>query len=75
MSITMNILGARQDAEEAVNDTYLAVWNTVKPQKPNHLAGYVYATGRNISLDRLKYLSADKRNGSYYYGEPLRAQI
>ena len=75
MSITMNILGARQDAEEAVNDTYLAVWNTVPPQKPNPLAGYVYATGRNISLDRLKYLSADKRNGRYYDGEPLRAQI
>lgn len=65
MSITMNILGVRQDAEEAVNDTYLAVWNTVPPQKPNPLAGYVYATGRNISLDRLKYLSADKRNGRY----------
>ena len=75
MSITMNILGARQDAEEAVNDTYLAVWNTVPPQKPNPLAGYVYATGRNISLDRLKYLSADKRNGRYYDGERLRAQI
>ena len=65
MSIAMNILGVRQDAEEAVNDTYLAVWNTVPPQKPDPLAGYVYATGRNISLDRLKYLSADKRCGRY----------
>lgn len=31
MSIAMNILGIYQDAEESVNDTYLAVWNTVPP--------------------------------------------
>ena len=65
MSIAMNILGVRQDAEETVNDTYLAVWNTVPPKKPDPLAGYVYATGRNISLDRLKYLTAEKRDGRY----------
>ena len=65
MSIAMNILGVPQDAEESVNDTYLAVWNTVPPRQPDPLAGYVYATGRNISLDRLKYLTADKRNGRY----------
>ena len=59
MSIAMNILGGYQDAEESVNDTYLAVWNTVPPKKPDPLAGYVYATGRNISLDRLKYNTAD----------------
>lgn len=65
LSIAMNILGVPQDAEEAVNDTYLAVWNAVPPQKPDPLAGYVYTTGRNISLDRLKYLRADKRDGRY----------
>lgn len=26
---------------------------------------YVYATGRNISLDRLKYITAEKRDGRY----------
>ncbi len=65
MSIAMNILGVHQDAEETVNDTYLAVWNTVPPKKPDPLAGYVYATGRNISLDRLKYNTAEKRSGRY----------
>ena len=64
-SIAMNILGVYQDTEEAVNDTYLAVWNTVPPKKPEPLAGYVYATGRNISLDRLKYNAAEKRNSRY----------
>ena len=65
MSIAMNILGVRQDAEESVNDTYLAVWNTIPPKKPDPLAGYVYAGGRNISLDRLKYTTAEKRNSRY----------
>ena len=65
MAIAMNILGVRQDAEETVNDTYLAVWNTVPPKKPDPLAGYVYATGRNLSLDRLKYITAQKRDSRY----------
>ena len=65
MSIAMNILGVYQDAEESVNDTYLAIRNTVPPKKPDPLAGFVYATGRNISLDRLKYNTAQKRSGRY----------
>lgn len=65
IQIAMNILGIRQDAEEAVNDTYLAVWNTIPPKIPQQLAAYVYKTGRNISLDRLKYNTAEKRDGRY----------
>ena len=38
MSIAMNILGVHRDAEESVNDTYLAVWNTIPPKKPDSLA-------------------------------------
>ena len=65
MSIAMKILGTHQDAEESVNDTYLAVWNQIPPQRPDPLAGYVYKTGRNISLDRLKYNTAAKRDNRY----------
>lgn len=65
MATAMNILGIYQDAEESVSDTYLAVWNTIPPKKPDPLAGYVYKTGRNISLDRLKYNTAAKRDGRY----------
>lgn len=60
-----NILSRHEDAEESVNDTYLAVWNAVPPQRPEPLAGYVYRTGRYIALDRLKYLTAEKRNSRY----------
>lgn len=65
MALAMNILEDRRDAEEAVSDTYLAVWNCVPPKKPDPLAGFVLKTGRNISLDRLKYNAAEKRRSRY----------
>lgn len=61
----MNILGNPQDAEEAVNDTYLALWNAIPPQKPDPLAGYVHRTGRNIALKKYRYKSAQKRAAQY----------
>lgn len=33
-SLSLNILGDRQDAEECVNDAYLGAWNTIPPQNP-----------------------------------------
>ena len=61
----MNILGRHEDAEESVSDTYLAVWNAVPPNQPDPLSGFVYKTGRNIALDRLRYLTAEKRSSRY----------
>lgn len=49
-----NILDSNEDAEECVNDTYLAIWNAIPPAKPDPLAPYVYRTGKNIALDRLR---------------------
>ena len=60
-----NILGLHEEAEETVNDTYLAVWNAVPPVQPDPLEGYVYRTGRNIALDRLRFLTAEKRCSRY----------
>ncbi len=65
MATARNILGDRRDAEEAVSDTYLAVWNAVPPQKPDPLAGYVYRTGRNLALKKLRAAAAQKRDGRY----------
>ena len=61
----MNILGRHEDAEESVSDTYLAVWNAVPPRKPDPLAGFVYQTGRHIALDKLRHLTAEKRDCRY----------
>lgn len=65
MSTALNILGIREDAEEAVSDTYYAVWNVVPPKEPDPLDPFVYRVGRNLALKRLRRNTAQKRNGSY----------
>ena len=49
MHIARAILGDEEDAKECVNDTWLKAWNTIPPQKPNHLAAYL---GRITRIDR-----------------------
>ena len=63
--MAMNILGRHEDAQESVNDTYLAVWDAIPPESPEPLSGYVYRTGRNIALKRLRYETAHKRRSDY----------
>ena len=60
-----NILGDPQDAQECVNDTYLAIWNTIPPQNPDPLWAYVCRVGKNICCNRLRSNHAQKRCGEY----------
>ncbi|MBR0063366.1 MAG: sigma-70 family RNA polymerase sigma factor [Oscillospiraceae bacterium] len=60
-----HILNDRQDTEECVNDAYLAVWNTVPPQKPAHLVSYVCAIARNLAVNRYHARHAKKRSADY----------
>ena len=61
--VAHNLLGSEQDAEECVNDTYLAVWNSIPPNHPEPLRPYVCRIGRNIALNRLRSNTAQKRSG------------
>lgn len=61
--LAKNILRDPEDAEEAVSDTYLALWNAIPPAEPDPLAPYVYRTGRNVALKRLRHETAGKRSG------------
>lgn len=63
--LTLNILGNIRDAEECVNDTYLALWNAIPPARPNPLTGYVLRTGRNLALKKLRRNTALKRDSRY----------
>lgn len=60
-SISYNILRCQEDAQECVNDTYWKAWLSIPPQRPNHLAAYLGKITRNLSIDRIKRLSAQKR--------------
>ena len=63
--LAMNILHSYRDAEETVNDTYLAIWQAIPPAKPDPLSAYVYRTGRNTALKRLRENTALKRCSQY----------
>ena len=39
-TIANNILGNHLDAEECVNDTYLAAWSSIPPERPRQLSAY-----------------------------------
>ena len=62
-SIAHHILPAREDAEESVNDTYLAAWNAMPPNRPAILSTFLGKLTRRISIDRWRRLSAGKRGG------------
>ncbi len=59
------ILDSRQDAEECVNDAYLAVWNTVPPARPDPLVSYVCRITRNLAIKKYHANTALKRNSRY----------
>lgn len=63
--IAMNILGDHHDAEECVNDTYLALWNTIPPQRPDPLVAYACRVSRNTALTRLRNDTALRRCNDY----------
>lgn len=51
--IAYNILRNNEDAEECVNDTYLRVWNSIPPKRPNKLQTYLGKITRNLALNML----------------------
>ena len=60
-----NILNNSFDAEECVNGAYLGAWNTIPPQKPDVLPGYVCRIVRNLAIKKYHSNKAEKRNSIY----------
>ena len=60
-----NILQDRLHVEECVNDTYLGVWNSIPPHRPNPLVSYVCSITRNLAVSRLRSNAAVKRNSNF----------
>lgn len=65
-TVAQNVLGNPHDAEECVNDAYLAVWNAIPPAQPQHLLPYLAKATRNIALNRLAHDRAQKRDGRFH---------
>ncbi len=62
--LSRNLVGSPEDAEECVNDAYLAVWNAVPPERPERLMAYLCRIVRNRSLSRRRGSLARKRSAT-----------
>ena len=58
------ILHSPSDSEETLNDSYLAAWNSMPDNRPDHLGGYMAKIIRNLSLNRYEKSKAEKRGGN-----------
>lgn len=62
-SIAHNILENREDAEEAVSDTYLGAWATIPPHKPVVLSTFLGKIARRTAIKRYHHSRTQKRGG------------
>lgn len=62
-AIACNILALREDAEEAVNDTWLGAWNAIPPAMPAVLRTFLGKITRRLSLKKYRDLTREKRGG------------
>lgn len=62
-SIAYHICGAKEDAEECVNDTWLHAWNRMPAERPSALGAFLGRITRNLALDRIKARNTVKRGG------------
>lgn len=66
MKIANNILSDYEDSRESVNDTYLAAWNSIPPNKPEVLKTYLVKLTRRISIDIFRKKTRVKRQTTEY---------
>lgn len=61
--IASNFLALREDREECVNDVMLALWNSIPPEKPQNLPGYISEVTRRQAINKSRANNAWKRGG------------
>ncbi len=66
LKVAYNVLADRQDSEECVNDTYLAVWSSIPPQCPESLSTYLSKITREKAIDIYRKQNSQKRRQSQY---------
>ena len=61
MSVAEYIVHNRLDSEECLNDTYLAAWNTIPPERPKLLKAFLTAIMRNVAIRKYRMKTSSKR--------------
>ena len=59
--IASNFLALPEDREECVNDVLLALWNSIPPEKPDNLPGYISEVARRQAVNKSRANNAWKR--------------
>lgn len=62
-SVSSPYLLSSEDREECINDALLALWNSIPPECPRSLFGYLTGIVRNLAKSRVRAASAQKRGG------------
>ena len=70
-TIVGRVLSSREDTEECLDDVYVALWDSIPPQRPVSLPAYIGKTARNTALKRLEYYTAKKRSAAILSLEEL----
>ena len=61
--VSYSILRSDTEAEECVNDAYVAAWRSIPPKRPERLTAYLGKLVRNISINRYLHDRREKRSG------------
>lgn len=60
--VAYHILRCPEDSEEVVEDVYFAAWNAIPPEVPRVFKHFLSRITRNLSFNRLDYLTAKQRD-------------
>ena len=62
-AIAGNILSSSEDSQECVQDALLRLWNAIPPLRPRCLQAYLGRVTRNLAVNRLRAMGAQRRGG------------
>ena len=70
--LSFSLLSSREDAEECVNDTYVAAWGAMPDERPDRLCAFLCRIDRRISINKYKSMHRQKRGGADLIIEELK---
>ena len=71
VGISTALVPSAEDAEECVNDTYVAAWDSMPDERPVYLGAFLSKIVRRISIDRYRRAHSQKRGGMDIFTEEL----
>lgn len=63
--VIAGVLSDEGEIEECASDVLLSVWNTIPPNRPESLLGYLCTIARRTAIDRVRYRTREMRNADH----------